>query len=99
LKIPNTHTHTHTHTQRAGGVAQDVGPEFKSQYYKKKKKRKKEMLARRCWLTDACSPSYLGGRDQEDPGSKPAWANILRAPISKKPITKKGWWRGSRFSP
>jgi hypothetical protein len=81
-------------------VAQDVGPEFKSQYYKKKKKRrKKEMLARRWWLTDACSPSYLGGRDQEDPGSKPAWANILRAPISKKPITKKGWWRGSRFSP
>jgi hypothetical protein len=25
----HTHTHTHTHTQRAGGVAQGVGLEFK----------------------------------------------------------------------
>jgi hypothetical protein len=30
------------HKKRAGGVAQDVGPEFKPQYHKKKKKRKKE---------------------------------------------------------
>jgi hypothetical protein len=34
LKIPNT--------KRAGGVAQGVGPEFKSEYQKKKKERKKE---------------------------------------------------------
>jgi hypothetical protein len=30
------------HKNRAGGVAQGVGPEFKPQYHKKKKKRKKE---------------------------------------------------------
>jgi hypothetical protein len=29
------------HKKRAGGVAQGVGPEFKSQYCKKKKKRDK----------------------------------------------------------
>jgi hypothetical protein len=34
--------------------------------------------------------SYSGGRDQEDQGSKPAWANSLWDPISKKPITRKG---------
>jgi hypothetical protein len=28
--------------KRAGGVAQGVGPEFKSQYYKKKKKERKK---------------------------------------------------------
>jgi hypothetical protein len=27
--------------------------------------------------------AYLGGRDQEDHSSKPAWANRLRDPISK----------------
>jgi hypothetical protein len=43
----------------------------------------------------ACNPSYSGGRDQEDHGSKPALPNSLRDPISKKPITKKGWWNGS----
>jgi hypothetical protein len=32
----------------------------------------------------SCNPSYRGGRDQEDRSSKPAWANILRDPISKK---------------
>jgi hypothetical protein len=25
----------------------------------------------------ACNPSYSGGRDQEDQGSKPGWANSL----------------------
>jgi hypothetical protein len=29
--------------------------------------------------------SYSGDRDQEDCSSKPAWANNLRDPISKKP--------------
>jgi hypothetical protein len=40
----------------------------------------------------ACTytPSYLGGRDQEDHGSKPAQANSLKDPILKKHITKKG---------
>jgi hypothetical protein len=29
-------------------------------------------------------PSYSGGRDQEDQGSKPAWANSSRDLVSKK---------------
>jgi hypothetical protein len=33
---------------------------------------------------------YLGGRDQEDQGSKPAWANSSLDSISKIPNTKKG---------
>jgi hypothetical protein len=41
-------------------------------------------------LAHTCSPSYSGGRDQEDRGSKPAQANSLRDPIVKKPFTKKG---------
>jgi hypothetical protein len=32
-----------------------------------------------------CSPGYSGGRDQEDGGSKPAWANSLWHPILKNP--------------
>jgi hypothetical protein len=36
------------------------------------------------------NPSYSGGRDQEDHGSKPAQANSAQDPISKKPIIKIG---------
>jgi hypothetical protein len=36
----------------------------------------------------ACNPNYSGGKDQEDHGLKPAQANSLREPISKKLITK-----------
>jgi hypothetical protein len=35
-----------------------------------------------------CNPSHSGGRDQEDHGSKSAWANSSQVPISKKPNTK-----------
>jgi hypothetical protein len=35
------------------------------------------------------NPSYSGGRDQEDRGSKPAWANSSPDPISKNPSQKK----------
>jgi hypothetical protein len=35
-------------------------------------------------VAHACNPSYSGGRDQENQVSKPAWANSLRDPISKK---------------
>jgi hypothetical protein len=35
-------------------------------------------------VAHACNPSYSGGTDQEDHGLKPAWANSLRDPISKK---------------
>jgi hypothetical protein len=40
-------------------------------------------------VSHACNPSYLGDRDQEDHGSKPAWANSLRDPILKNPSQKK----------
>jgi hypothetical protein len=40
-------------------------------------------------VTNACNPSYSGGRDQEDLGLKPAQANSSQDPISKKPITNK----------
>jgi hypothetical protein len=45
------------------------------------------------------NPSYSGGRDQEDGGSKPPQSNSLQDPISKRPITKKGWWSGSMYRP
>jgi hypothetical protein len=41
-------------------------------------------------VAQACKPSYSGGRDQEDCGSKPYWANSLQDPISKKLLHKKG---------
>jgi hypothetical protein len=36
------------------------------------------------------NPSYSGGRDREDCGSKPAWGNCLWEPISERSITKIG---------
>jgi hypothetical protein len=38
-------------------------------------------------VSQAYNPSYSGGRDQEDNGSKSAWANNSQDPISKIPIT------------
>jgi hypothetical protein len=45
-------------------------------------------------VAHAYNPSYSGGREQEDHGLKPAWANRSRDPTSKKK-KKKGWWSGS----
>jgi hypothetical protein len=50
-------------------------------------------------VAHTCNPSYSGGRDQEDHGSKPAWANSSQDPILKNPITKKEWWNGLRCRP
>jgi hypothetical protein len=36
-----------------------------------------------------CNPSYSGGRDQEDCGSKPAW-EIVHETLSQKTLQKKG---------
>jgi hypothetical protein len=47
----------------------------------------------------ACNPSDSGGKDQEDQSLKPAQENSLQDLILKKPITKKGWWSGSRCRP
>jgi hypothetical protein len=46
-------------------------------------------------MAHACNPSYSGGRDQEDQGSKQAQANSSQDTILKKTIIKKGWWSGS----
>jgi hypothetical protein len=42
------------------------------------------------WLLVAydCNPSYLGGRDQENHGTRPARANSSQDPISKVTRTK-----------
>jgi hypothetical protein len=40
-------------------------------------------------VAHTCNPSYSGGRDQEDRGSKPAQANSSWDPISKIPNTKR----------
>jgi hypothetical protein len=47
-------------------------------------------------VAHACNPSYSGGRDQKDQGSKPAWANSSRDLISKNPSQKKSWWSSSK---
>jgi hypothetical protein len=47
-------------------------------------------------VAHACNPSYLGGRDQEDLSSKPAWANSSQDPISKENHHKKELVSGSR---
>jgi hypothetical protein len=43
----------------------------------------------RVQVAHACNPSYSGGRDQEDGGSKPTQANSSRDPILEKPFHKK----------
>jgi hypothetical protein len=40
-------------------------------------------------VAHACNPSYSGGKDQEDRGTKPARENSLRDPILKNPSEKK----------
>jgi hypothetical protein len=47
-------------------------------------------------VAHAYNPTYSGGRDQEDHGSKSARGHSLQDTILKNPITKKGWWSGSR---
>jgi hypothetical protein len=60
-----------------------------------------KMISIESWapVAHTCNPSYSGGRDQEDPGLKPVRGNSSGDPISKKPITKMGWWSGSRCRP
>jgi hypothetical protein len=63
------------------------------------KKKKKKKTKRQVPVAHACNSSYSRGKDQEDQVSKPAWANSSRDPIWKIPVTKKGWWSGSRYRP
>jgi hypothetical protein len=41
-------------------------------------------------VAHACNPSFSGGRDQKDHGSKPAWANSLQDPLLKNSSQQKG---------
>jgi hypothetical protein len=40
-------------------------------------------------VAPACNPSYSGGRVQEDPGSKPTWANSFKTLSQKKKKSQK----------
>jgi hypothetical protein len=40
-------------------------------------------------MTHASNPSYSGGRDEEDLGSEPAWANSSQVRVSKKTLLNK----------
>jgi hypothetical protein len=41
-------------------------------------------------VAHTCNPSYSGGRDQEESGSKPGWTNSSETiSISRIPITKR----------
>jgi hypothetical protein len=40
-------------------------------------------------MAHTCNPSYSGGRDQEESGSKPALANSSERPPSQKNLHKK----------
>jgi hypothetical protein len=42
-------------------------------------------------VVHTCNSSYSGGRDQEDYGSKPAWANLSTRAYLENPFTEKGW--------
>jgi hypothetical protein len=46
-------------------------------------------MASRTLGAHTCNPSYSGGRNQEDHGSKPAQGNSLRDPITKKKSQKR----------
>jgi hypothetical protein len=68
-------------------------PEFKLQYCTKKLKiaLEKSVLQKVAGTRhNTCNPSYSGGRDQEDGGSKPARANSTASSYLKKPFTKIG---------
>jgi hypothetical protein len=70
-------------------------PALNPQHHKKQKKKKKK--GGRLQVAHAFYPRYSGGRDQEDHGLKPTWANSSRDSISKNPSQKKGlveWLKG-----
>jgi hypothetical protein len=50
-------------------------------------------------VANTCNPSFQGGRDQEDHGSKPAQPNSSKDSILKKKILKKGLEEWPRCRP
>jgi hypothetical protein len=53
-----------------------------------------------CWapVAHACNPSYSGGRDLEDGGWKPAWAEFVRSYIENTQHGLKENDGGSEFN-
>jgi hypothetical protein len=54
----------------------------------------KRIYILRVLVVHTCNPSFSGGRDQEDHGLKPAWANSSKRPYLKKIPSQKqtGEW-------
>jgi hypothetical protein len=67
-----------------------VLPIEKKLYLHQREEGRKNMMIELGTVAHDCNPSYSGGRDQEDRGSKPSEANCSGDHISKKPFTKKG---------
>jgi hypothetical protein len=55
------------------------------------------MVRSRVQVAHAYNPSYSGGRDQENYGSKPARVNNLKTLSWKKPIINKAQGVGPEF--
>jgi hypothetical protein len=55
----------------------------------KKKEKKNAIKKMEKQVAHACNPSYSGGRDQKNHGSKPTRANSFGDPISKTSNTKR----------
>jgi hypothetical protein len=66
---------------RAGGVAQGEGSEYKPQFVQTHKKEQQQQ-DRPDVIAHICNPSYSEGRDREDCCSRPARAVSSRDPIS-----------------
>jgi hypothetical protein len=73
-----------TQEAEAGGsrVLGQLGLHIETLFQKYKKAKQSQGQAP---VAHACNPSYSGGRDQEDQGSKPAWGTL-----SQKYLTQKG---------
>jgi hypothetical protein len=77
--------------ERAGGLAQGVGSEFKPYptYTQTHTHIHSQKLYRsQQWMAHTCNPSYLGVWDWEDHELRPAWANSswdLETPSPKQP--------------
>jgi hypothetical protein len=52
----------------------------------------------RVLVAHTCNPSYSGGRDQKDQGSRPALKIVLETLSQLNPSQKKGWKSGSMCS-
>jgi hypothetical protein len=59
-------------------------------FYKKRISLTQGHIAGWVLVAHNCNHSYSGGRDQEDNGSKPAWANSSTRSYLEKPFTKIG---------